>query len=329
MGQFRLAPQRDQSKPRPGEPNPRRVRRAACDRPLPVRRLLAVAGPLLVASRPRVDRPGPGVRAAIAPRPSSPSRDSRPRARAIIRDLLEPGESLADASTWADENSREIRGSAGLAFRQRAGLGPPLRSPRLPAARVRRLQDRRIPGDPGRSPRPAVPAADGAAILRPSRPGPPPADARRRSKRPRGQQPPAPLRTLRQHQPAPGLGFRLTQPGLSQRSRARARAGGSGPPNPNRATGSRAASKTGPTRASKSAAAPTWFPGRTRPSAPATRIGRDYERANLPWSPIGSLGPASGSLRCSTRSSSESLPGRNDRLCRIRGLGAGARHDAS
>jgi hypothetical protein len=35
-----------------------------------------------------------------------------PRARAVVADLLEPGESLADASTWADENSREIRGSA-------------------------------------------------------------------------------------------------------------------------------------------------------------------------------------------------------------------------
>jgi hypothetical protein len=35
-----------------------------------------------------------------------------PTARAAIRDLLEPGESLADASTWADENSREIPGSA-------------------------------------------------------------------------------------------------------------------------------------------------------------------------------------------------------------------------
>ncbi len=34
-----------------------------------------------------------------------------PEARAIIRDLLEPGESLADASTWADENSRSIPGS--------------------------------------------------------------------------------------------------------------------------------------------------------------------------------------------------------------------------
>jgi nuclease S1 len=39
-----------------------------------------------------------------------------PKAKAIVRDLLEPGESLADASTWADENSREIRGSAGWHF---------------------------------------------------------------------------------------------------------------------------------------------------------------------------------------------------------------------
>jgi hypothetical protein len=39
-----------------------------------------------------------------------------PQARAIIRDVLEPGESLADASTWADENSRDIRGSAGWHF---------------------------------------------------------------------------------------------------------------------------------------------------------------------------------------------------------------------
>jgi hypothetical protein len=35
-----------------------------------------------------------------------------PRARAIIRDLLEPGETLADAATWADEHSRDIPGSA-------------------------------------------------------------------------------------------------------------------------------------------------------------------------------------------------------------------------
>jgi hypothetical protein len=35
-----------------------------------------------------------------------------PEVRAAIRELLEPGESLADASTWADENSRNIAGSA-------------------------------------------------------------------------------------------------------------------------------------------------------------------------------------------------------------------------
>lgn len=35
-----------------------------------------------------------------------------PRARAAVRELLDPGESLADASTWADEHARGIRGSA-------------------------------------------------------------------------------------------------------------------------------------------------------------------------------------------------------------------------
>jgi len=48
-----------------------------------------------------------------------------PRARSIIRDLLEPGESLADASTWADENSREIRGSGAWHF-----VNVPVSSPR-------------------------------------------------------------------------------------------------------------------------------------------------------------------------------------------------------
>lgn len=35
-----------------------------------------------------------------------------PRAKAIVAELLDPGESLADASTWADEHGRDIRGSA-------------------------------------------------------------------------------------------------------------------------------------------------------------------------------------------------------------------------
>lgn len=36
-----------------------------------------------------------------------------PEAKALVRELLDDGESLADASTWADEHSREIPGSAG------------------------------------------------------------------------------------------------------------------------------------------------------------------------------------------------------------------------
>jgi hypothetical protein len=36
-----------------------------------------------------------------------------PNAAVAVRELLEPGESLADASLWADEHRREIRGSAG------------------------------------------------------------------------------------------------------------------------------------------------------------------------------------------------------------------------
>jgi hypothetical protein len=34
-----------------------------------------------------------------------------PQAKAAVEALLEPGETLADASTWADEHRREIRGS--------------------------------------------------------------------------------------------------------------------------------------------------------------------------------------------------------------------------
>jgi nuclease S1 len=54
----------------------------------------------------------------FAHRASAKLAESRlsPRATAIIRDLLEPGESLADASTWADEYSREIPGSAAWHF---------------------------------------------------------------------------------------------------------------------------------------------------------------------------------------------------------------------
>jgi hypothetical protein len=39
-------------------------------------------------------------------------RHLNPRAKAAVEALLAPGETLADASTWADENRRAIRGSA-------------------------------------------------------------------------------------------------------------------------------------------------------------------------------------------------------------------------
>jgi hypothetical protein len=39
-------------------------------------------------------------------------RHLNPKAREAVKALLEEGESLADASTWADEHKREIRGSA-------------------------------------------------------------------------------------------------------------------------------------------------------------------------------------------------------------------------
>ena len=38
-------------------------------------------------------------------------RHLNPRARAAVAALLDPGESLADASTWADEHRRDIEGS--------------------------------------------------------------------------------------------------------------------------------------------------------------------------------------------------------------------------
>ena len=54
------------------------------------------------------------------------------------------------------------------------------------------------------------------------------------------------------------------------------------PISPSRATGSRAASKTGPTKAWKSAAARYLIPGSNQPLRTGDSLGRDYERANLP-----------------------------------------------
>jgi hypothetical protein len=48
-----------------------------------------------------------------------------PRARTLIRELLDQGESLVDSSTWADENSRSIPGSAAWHF-----VNVPISAPR-------------------------------------------------------------------------------------------------------------------------------------------------------------------------------------------------------
>ncbi len=74
--------------------------------------VVTAAGMLLTLARPAL------AWGRTAHRASARLAESRlsPQARAIIRDLLEPGESLADASTWADEHSRDIPGSAGWHF---------------------------------------------------------------------------------------------------------------------------------------------------------------------------------------------------------------------
>jgi hypothetical protein len=72
--------------------------------------LVALLIGALIAATPRPA----GAWGRLGHRASARLAESRlsPRARAIVRELLDPGESLADASTWADEHSREIRGSS-------------------------------------------------------------------------------------------------------------------------------------------------------------------------------------------------------------------------
>ena len=85
-----------------------RPRRPSRSRPHGLMVMLLAAG--LIAATPRPA----GAWGRLGHRASARLAESRlsPRARAVIRDLLEPGESLADASTWADEHGRGIRGSS-------------------------------------------------------------------------------------------------------------------------------------------------------------------------------------------------------------------------
>ncbi len=67
----------------------------------------------------------------MAHRASTRLAESRltPQARVLIRELLEPGESLADASTWADENNQSIPGSAAWHY-VNVSISSPSYSPR-------------------------------------------------------------------------------------------------------------------------------------------------------------------------------------------------------
>jgi nuclease S1 len=101
---LRPGPVRTDSRSRPPCP-PGGARRRGLRSPL----VLLMIGVLIAA----MPRPA-GAWGRLGHRASARLAESRlsPRARAVIRELLEPGESLADASTWADDYSREIRGSA-------------------------------------------------------------------------------------------------------------------------------------------------------------------------------------------------------------------------
>ena len=205
-----------------------------------------------------------------------------PRARAIIRDLLEPGESLADASTWADENSREIPGSAGWHFVNVPISAATLRSPRLPAQRMRGLEDRRLPRDLARSPRPTRRGGGWRCV------------SSSISSRTFTSRCTSPIETIAGATTSSSSTDVTTTP-ICTRSGIRAcstRAiatkpnscvkSKTWPISPSRPTGSKAVSKTGPMKAWKSADAPMSTPSSNRTLRTGDSLGRDYERANLP-----------------------------------------------
>jgi hypothetical protein len=91
-------------RPTAGLGKPRKARAA---------RLAAILAALVVAAPIAASRPA-FAWGRNAHRAATRLAESRltPEARALVRELLEEGESLADASTWADEHGRDIPGSA-------------------------------------------------------------------------------------------------------------------------------------------------------------------------------------------------------------------------
>ncbi len=49
-----------------------------------------------------------------------------PRAKAAVAELLEPGETLAEASTWPDEHRRDVKGSGPWHYVERASRPGPI-----------------------------------------------------------------------------------------------------------------------------------------------------------------------------------------------------------
>lgn len=138
-----------------------------------------------------------------------------PAARAAIRDLLEPGESLADASTWADEHRRDVPESGPWHY-----VHVPITEPRYDArfcaeagCIVSKIAEfRRLLADRNAARRPA----EGAPVPRPLRVRHPPAAPRRRPRRPGRERPPTPVLRPRL-EPAPDLGLRTARAGTRAR----------------------------------------------------------------------------------------------------------------
>ncbi len=229
-----------------------------------------------------------------------------PRARAVVRELLEPGESLADAATWADEHSREIRGSAAWHY-----VNVPISSPHY------------NPREHARQACVVTKIAEFRVVL-----------ADRNAPRARRRQALRFFVHLVQdlHQPMHvadngdrgGNALQLRSgryenTNLHQvwdsglfRSRYREHAEAelvrdltALADRPGARIGSAAGSRTGPTRACESAGWRTASPARTGPFARATRSAAITSRPTSRWPSSGSRSRASGSRRCSTRSSTE------------------------
>ncbi len=178
-----------------------------------------------------------------------------PTARAAVRDLLEPGESLADVSTWADEVRRDHPESGPWHY-----INVPITEPKYDrkfepkeGCVVVKVEDfRKILADPTA---PEARTSEGAQVPGPLRPGHAPAGPRRPPRRPGRQRPPGPV-LRRGVEPPPGLGLGLD--GARRPSREgvgrdplevdHARAG--------RPIGQRADRSTGPTRAWRSPGRP-------------------------------------------------------------------------